>query len=85
MDGNHSPHKNILIKHSEWNEGNQYSFPGSKKPNINDGKEHTNAHKNTIEEEILQVNTDNFLEMLLDIVNKNVQETLKKFPDTKNK
>jgi methionyl-tRNA synthetase len=34
---------------------------------------------------MLQVITENFMEMLLDMVNKNVQEALKKFQDTKNK
>jgi hypothetical protein len=29
--------------------------------------------------------TENFMEMLLDMVNDNVPETLKKFQDTKNK
>jgi hypothetical protein len=29
--------------------------------------------------------TENFMEMLLDMVNQNLQETLKKFQDTKNK
>jgi uncharacterized protein Yka (UPF0111/DUF47 family) len=42
-------------------------------------------HKNILKEEILQVITENFMEMLLDMVNKNVQEALKKFQDTKNK
>jgi hypothetical protein len=38
-----------------------------------------------MKEEILQVITENFMEMLLDMVNQNVQEALKKFQDTKNK
>jgi uncharacterized protein involved in exopolysaccharide biosynthesis len=38
-----------------------------------------------LKEEILQVITENFMEMLLDMVNQNIQETLKKFQDTKNK
>jgi hypothetical protein len=29
--------------------------------------------------------TENFMEMILDIINQNIQETLKKFQDTKNK
>jgi hypothetical protein len=33
----------------------------------------------------MQVITENFMEMLLDIVKQNVQEALKKFQDTKNK
>jgi hypothetical protein len=47
-------------------------------------KEPNRIHKNNLKVEILQVITDNFMEMLLDIVNWNVQETLKKFQDTKN-
>jgi hypothetical protein len=43
------------------------------------------AHKNTLKEEILQVITENFMEMLLDMVNQNIQEALKKFQDNKNK
>jgi gas vesicle protein len=39
----------------------------------------------TLEEEILQEITENFMEMLLDKVNKNIQEALKKFQDDKNK
>jgi NAD(P)H-dependent FMN reductase len=37
-----------------------------------------------LKEEILQVINENFIEMILDMVNKNVQETLKKFQDNKN-
>jgi hypothetical protein len=36
-------------------------------------------------EEILQVINENFIEMLLDIVNQNIQKALKKFQDDKNK
>jgi predicted house-cleaning noncanonical NTP pyrophosphatase (MazG superfamily) len=39
---------------------------------INDTKEPKDAHKNNLKEEILQVITDNFMEMLLDMVNQNV-------------
>jgi hypothetical protein len=35
------------------------------------------AHKNTLKEEILQVINENFIEMLLDMVNQNVQEAQK--------
>jgi tryptophan 2,3-dioxygenase len=48
-------------------------------------KEPNEAHKNTLKEEILQVTNENFLEMLLDMVNQNVQEALKKFQKDKNK
>jgi methionyl-tRNA synthetase len=52
---------------------------------INDVKAPNDDHKNRLKEEILQVITENFMEMLLDMVNQNVQEALKKFQDTKNK
>jgi polyhydroxyalkanoate synthesis regulator phasin len=38
-----------------------------------------------VKEEILQVINENFIEMLLDMVNQNIQEALKKFQDSKNK
>jgi polyhydroxyalkanoate synthesis regulator phasin len=52
---------------------------------INDTKEPTDAHKTTLKEEILQEITENFMEKILDIVNQNVHDVLKKFQDTKNK
>jgi hypothetical protein len=45
---------------------------------INYAKEPNEAHKNILKEEILQVINENFIEMILDMVNQNVQETLKK-------
>jgi hypothetical protein len=48
-------------------------------------KEPSDAHKNILKEEILQEITENFVEKILDVVNQNVQDTLKKFQDTKNK
>jgi HEPN domain-containing protein len=44
-------------------------------------KEHNEAHKNILTEEI----TENFIEILIYKVNQNVQEALKKFQDNKNK
>jgi molecular chaperone DnaK (HSP70) len=84
-DRNHSPPKNNLIQNSEGNEENGYPVPKSNKTKINDAKEPSDAHKNTLKEEILQVITENFIEMLLDMVRQNVKEALKKFQDTKNK
>jgi hypothetical protein len=52
---------------------------------INYAKESNEAHKNNLSEEFLQVINENFIEMILDRVNKNVQETLKKFQDNKNR
>jgi hypothetical protein len=71
-DGNHSPLKNKLVQDSEGNEENRYPHPDSNKTKINDAKEPNKAHKNTLEEQILQVITENFMEMLLDMVNQNV-------------
>jgi cell division ATPase FtsA len=51
---------------------------------INNIKEPNDAHKNTIIEEILQEIIENFMEQILDMVNQNVQDALKKFQDTKN-
>jgi hypothetical protein len=85
-DGNHSPPKSNLVQDSEGNEENRYPVPDSNKTKINYAKEPNNAHKNTLKEEILQVITKNFMEILLDMVNQNVQETVKnsKTPKTKN-
>jgi hypothetical protein len=69
---------------SEGNEENEYSVADSNKTKINEAKEPNYAHKNILKVEILQVITENLMEMLLDMVNKNVQEVLKKLQDTKN-
>jgi hypothetical protein len=50
---------------------------------INNTKEHSDAHKNILKEEFLQELTENFMEKILDMVNQNVQDSLKKFQDTK--
>jgi hypothetical protein len=50
---------------------------------INYVKEPNEAQKNNLKEEILQVINENFIDMILDMVNQNVQETLKKFQDKK--
>jgi hypothetical protein len=52
---------------------------------ISDIKEPRNAHKNILKEEILQENTENFMENILEEVNQNVQDALKKLQDTNNK
>jgi hypothetical protein len=80
-DGNHSspPPKNKVVQDLEQNEENGYSDPDSNKTKINYTKEPNVAHKNTLKEEILQVINENFIEMLLDMVNQNIQEALKKF------
>jgi hypothetical protein len=38
-----------------------------------------------LKEEILQVINENFIEIILNMVNQNVQETFKKFQDNKNR
>jgi hypothetical protein len=84
-DGNHSPPKNKLALGSEGNEENRYPVPDSNKTKINDTKEPNNVHKKILKEEILQAITENFMEMILNMVNQNIQEAFKKFQDTKNK
>jgi hypothetical protein len=68
-DENHSPSKNNLKQDSEGNEENGYPVPDSNKTKMNNVKEPNDAHKNNLKEEILQVITKNFMELLLDIVN----------------
>jgi hypothetical protein len=67
--GNHSPPKNKLVQGSEGNEENRYPDPDSNKTKKNYAKEPKEAHKDILKEEILQVITENFMEMLLDMVN----------------
>jgi hypothetical protein len=61
-DGNHSPPKTNLIQDSEGNEENGYLVPDLNKTKINDTKEPSDAHKNILKEEILQVIIENFME-----------------------
>jgi hypothetical protein len=79
-DGNHSSPQNNLIQDSEGIEENGHSVPDSNKTKIDDAKEPSNAYMNILKKEILQVISENFMEMLLDMVNR---EALKKFQDTK--
>jgi hypothetical protein len=81
--GKHSPMKDKLIKDSEGNEESRNLVPDSNKTKTNYAKEHNEAHKNTKKEELLQVTSKNFMEMLLDMANENVKEALKKFQDSK--
>jgi hypothetical protein len=50
---------------------------------INYAKGLNEAHKNNLKEDMLQVLNEKFMEMILDGVNQNVQDTLKKFQDNK--
>jgi hypothetical protein len=74
-----------LVQVPEGNEKNRYSDPDSNKMKINYAKEPNEDHKNNLKEDILQVFNENFIEMILDRVNQNVQVTLKKFQDNKNR
>jgi chromosome segregation ATPase len=74
-----------LVQDSEGKEENRYPDPYSNKTKINYTKEPNKDHKNTLKEEILQGINENFIEILLDMVNQNLQEALKKFQDNKNK
>jgi hypothetical protein len=79
------PPNNKLVQEPEGNEENRCPDPDSNTTKINYAKELNEAHKNTLKEEILQVINENFIEMILDMVNQNVQETLKKFQDNENR
>jgi hypothetical protein len=79
-DGN-----NKLGQEPQGNEENREPDPDSNKTKMNYAKEPKEAHKNNLNEEILQIIKENFIEMILDMVNQNVQETLKKFQDNKNR
>jgi hypothetical protein len=48
---------------------------------LNITKEPNDTHKKTLKEEI----SEKFMEKILDMVNQNVQDALKKFQNTKNK
>jgi hypothetical protein len=83
--GNQFPHSKKSAQEPEGNEENRYSDPDSNKMKINYAKEPNEAYKNKLKEEILQVINENFIQMILDMVNQNVQETLKKFQNNKNR
>jgi hypothetical protein len=84
-EGNHFPPNNKLVQEPEGNEENRNQDPDFNKMNINYAKEPNEAHKNNLKEEILQVINENFIELILDMVNQNVQETFKKYQDNKNR
>jgi hypothetical protein len=82
---NQFPHSKKLIQEPKGNEENRHSDPDAKKMKINYAKEPNEVHKNNLKEDIQQVFNENFIEMILDRVNQNVQETLKKFQENKNR
>jgi hypothetical protein len=78
--------KNNLFQDSEGNEENENLLPDFNKTKINDTKEpNKQSPQEHLQEQILQVITENFMEMLLDIFNQNIQEEHKKFQNNKNK
>jgi chromosome segregation ATPase len=79
------PQSKKLVQEPEGNEKNRNSDPDSNKMRINYAKGPNEAHKNNLKEDILQVLNENFIGMILDRVNQNVQETLKKFQHNKNR
>jgi predicted house-cleaning noncanonical NTP pyrophosphatase (MazG superfamily) len=83
-NGNHSLHKKNLIQDSEGNEENRYPVPDSNKTKINYANELNEANRNTLKEEILQVITENFMEMLLDMVSQNRHSRNSKITKIKN-
>jgi hypothetical protein len=85
-EGNHSSPQNNLKQDSERNEENRYPVLVSNKRKINDSKEHNYAHKNILKEEILQEITENFMELLLDMVTKTYKMHSRNFkaPKIKN-
>jgi hypothetical protein len=52
---------------------------------INVTKKPSDIHIKTLKPEILEEITEKFMEKILDMVNQNVQNALKKFQDTKDK
>jgi hypothetical protein len=76
-DGIHSSSKNKLVQDPEGNEENTYPIPDYNKMKIDYTKEHNKAYKNILKEEIQQEITENFMEMLLDKVNQNIQGALR--------
>jgi hypothetical protein len=84
-EGNQFHHSNKLVQEPEGNEENRYADPDYKKSKINYAKAPNEAHQNNLKEEILKVINEKFIEMILDRVNQNVQETLKIFQDNKNR
>jgi hypothetical protein len=72
-----------VVQDLEQNEENGYPDQDSNKTKINYTKEPNEDHKNILKEEILQVINENFIEMLLDMVNQNIPEALKIFQDNK--
>jgi hypothetical protein len=71
-DGNCFHPNNKLVQEPERNEENGPPDSDSNKTKRKYTKEPNKAHKNNLKEEILQVINENFIEMILDMVNQNV-------------
>jgi hypothetical protein len=67
------------------NKENGYPVPDFNKAIINSTKEPSGTHIKTLKGENLGEISEKFLEKILDMVNQNVQDALKKFQDTKYK
>jgi mevalonate kinase len=73
------------MQDSNGNEDNGCPVPDHNKIMVNDTKKSRDAHKNILKEKILQVIIDNIMKKILDSVNQNVQDAIKKVQDNKNK
>jgi hypothetical protein len=71
-DGNHPLQKNNSIEDLVQTEENGYSIPNPNKTLINITTEPTDAHKQSLEEEIMEEITEKFIEKILDTVNQKV-------------
>jgi hypothetical protein len=63
---NHFPPNNKLVQEPEGNEDIRYPDPDSNKTKINYAKGPNEAQKKTLKEEILQVISENFIEMIVE-------------------
>jgi hypothetical protein len=68
-NGNHVPPNNKLLKEPDGNEEKWYPDSDSNKTRRNYTKEPNKTHKNTLKDEIMQIINENFIEMILDMVN----------------
>jgi hypothetical protein len=86
-DGNCSSQKKkkISIQDSVGNEENGHPVPDLSKTMINVIKEPSDTHIKALKLEIVEEIYEKFMEKILDMVNHNAQDALKKFQDTKNK
>jgi predicted house-cleaning noncanonical NTP pyrophosphatase (MazG superfamily) len=77
--------KNNSIQDSEGNEDNGYPVLDPNKIKINDTKELSNTHRNTLKEEIPQEITENFMEKIYDALNQMYKIHLRNFKTPKIK